>query len=97
MNLLDTLVHVYAAKPECANFSFSVPNVTDVNYTDEILRDVVTRNLINSEVQLDLLGDSNQEMTLEQVLKSQSSATSYHLLSENIISSVKTFTLLTVL
>ena len=41
----------------------------DVNYTDDILRDVVTRNISDSEVQLDLLGDSNQNMTLEEVLK----------------------------
>ena len=31
--------------------------------------DVVTRNISDSEVQLDLLGDSNQNMTLEEVLK----------------------------
>ncbi len=46
--------------PKCA---------TDVNYTDEILRDVVTRNITDTEVQLDLLGDSNQNMKLEEVLK----------------------------
>jgi len=46
--------------PGCAN---------DVNYREEILRDVLTRGIIDSEVQLDLLGDSNQDMTVEQVLK----------------------------
>ena len=51
-------------------FIIPCPSCTgDVNYTDEILRDVVTRNISDSEVQLDLLGDSNQNMTLEEVLK----------------------------
>ena len=51
-------------------FVMVCPNCTkDVSYTDEILRDIVTCNITDSEVQLDLLGDSNQDMTLEQVLK----------------------------
>ena len=41
----------------------------DVNYTDEILRDVVTRGIVDTDVQLDLLGDCNQNMTLEEVLR----------------------------
>ena len=32
----------------------------DVNYTDAILRDVLTRGLSDPEIQLDLLGDQNQ-------------------------------------
>ena len=39
---------------------------TDVNYADAILRDVLTRGLYDSEIQLELLRDQNQ-MTLEQV------------------------------
>ena len=42
---------------------------TDVNYTENILRDVLTRGLANSEIQLDLLGDKNQDMTLEEVFQ----------------------------
>ena len=41
----------------------------DINYTDEILRDVVTRGIVDTDVQLDLLGDCNQNMTLEEVLR----------------------------
>ena len=41
----------------------------DVNYTEQIVRDVITRGLADSEIQLDLLGDRNQDMTLEEVLK----------------------------
>ena len=42
---------------------------TDVNYTKHILRNVLTRCLADSEIQLDLLGDKNQDMTLEEVLQ----------------------------
>ena len=38
----------------------------DVCYTNDILRDVLTRGIADHEIQLDLLGDSNQEMTLEE-------------------------------
>lgn len=41
----------------------------DVNYTESILRDVVTRGLYDHDIQLDLLGDKNQDMTLEQIIQ----------------------------
>ena len=41
----------------------------DVHYTEAILRDVLCRGLADNEIQMDLLGDSNQDMTLEQVLR----------------------------
>ena len=41
----------------------------DVNYTYEILRDVVTRGIVDTDVQLDPLGDCNQNMTLQEVLR----------------------------
>ena len=36
---------------------------------EAILRDVLCRGLADNEIQMDLLGDSNQDMTLEQVLR----------------------------
>ncbi|XP_052763302.1 uncharacterized protein LOC128205598 [Mya arenaria] len=48
---------------KCANCA------SDVNYTDAILRDVLTKGLADPDIQLDLLGDSNQEMNLEDVFK----------------------------
>ena len=42
---------------------------TNVNYTEHILCDVLTCGLADSEIQLDLLGDKNQDMTLEEVLQ----------------------------
>ena len=38
------------------------------DYTDEILKDVIIRGIADPEIQLDLLSDRNQEMTLEEVL-----------------------------
>lgn len=41
----------------------------EVNYTENVLRDVLTRGLADSEIQLDLLGDRNQDMSLEEVFQ----------------------------
>ena len=51
-------------------FTTKCPNCdNDVNYTDNILRDVVTRGVADSDIQLDLLSDKNQDMTLEEVFQ----------------------------
>ena len=42
---------------------------SDVIYTEHILRDVFTRGLDDHEIQLELLGNPNQDMTLEEVFK----------------------------
>ena len=42
---------------------------TNVNYTEHILRDILTHGLADSEIQLDLLHNKNQDMTLEEVLQ----------------------------
>ena len=41
----------------------------NVDYTEAILRDVLCRGLEDTEIQMDLLGDKNQDVTLEQALK----------------------------
>ena len=41
----------------------------NVDYTESILKDVLCRGLEDAEIQIDLLGDNNQDMTWEQVLK----------------------------
>ena len=52
------------------NYVTQCPSCTaDVNYTDAILRDVLSRGIADQEIQLDVLGDQNQDMTLEEVLK----------------------------
>ena len=42
---------------------------TEGHYTDKILCDVLARGLNDSEIQLDLLGNPNQEMSLEEMFK----------------------------
>ena len=41
----------------------------DIDYTDAILRDVLARGIADQEIQLDLLGDQNQNMSLEDMLR----------------------------
>ena len=41
----------------------------DVDYTEPILRDVLTRGIEDNEIQLELLGNTQQDMTLEQVFQ----------------------------
>ena len=49
-------------------FTMKCPSCnSDVNYTDAILRDVLTHGVADPDIQLDLLSDQNQNMTLEQV------------------------------
>ena len=40
-----------------------------VNYTEEVMRDVLARGIVDPDIQLDLLGDSKQDMTLEQMFR----------------------------
>ena len=40
-----------------------------VSYTDAILRDVLTRGILDPEIQIDLLGDKNQDMSLEEMFQ----------------------------
>ena len=42
---------------------------SEVNYTENVLGDVLIRGLADNEIQLDLLGDKNQEMSLEELFQ----------------------------
>ena len=51
-------------------FSVSCPKCeTQVPYTDQVLRDVVVQGLYDQEIRQDVLGDQNQDMTFEEVMK----------------------------
>ena len=39
-----------------------------VNYTEEIIKDVIVKGISDSEIQLDILSNSNQKMSLEDIL-----------------------------
>ena len=41
----------------------------EVNFTDQMVRDTLIRGLEDPEIRQDLLGQENQDMTLEEVLK----------------------------
>ena len=41
----------------------------DVHYTDFIVRDVLAKGIADPDIQLDLLGDKNQDMSLEEVVQ----------------------------
>ena len=41
----------------------------DVSYTEQILRDIITRNIADHDIQLELLGNENQDMSLEEIIR----------------------------
>ena len=70
----DETIHNFGAplrgQASICKFLIKCPGCNmDVNYTENILRDVVTHGLADSEIQLDLLGEKNQDMTLEEVFQ----------------------------
>ena len=44
-------------------------SIADIDYTDAILRDVLVRGIADQDIQPDLLGDQNQNMSLEDMLR----------------------------
>lgn len=54
----------YAARPVCmCKFIINCPNCdANVNYTDNILCDILTRGLTDDEIQLDLLADKKNRI-----------------------------------
>ena len=52
------------------NYSIECPSCqTQVSYTEHILRDVLIRGIIDPEIQLDVLGHQNQNLSLEKVFQ----------------------------
>lgn len=52
-------------------FSLTCPSAgcgTVVSYTDQIICDVLTRSIVDQDIQLDLLGEKDQDMSLETVI-----------------------------
>ena len=51
-------------------YSIECPSChTDVSYTEAILRDALSRDIDDSEIQLDLLGHTNQDISLEEIFR----------------------------
>ena len=68
----DETVRSYGARlrgqADICKFLIKCPGCdTNVNYTLAIMRDVLTRGISDPEIQLDLFGNKNQDMMLEEV------------------------------
>ena len=66
----DETVRSYGARlrgqADICKFLIKCPGCdANVNYTDAIMRDVLTRGISDPEIQLDLLGNKNQDMMLK--------------------------------
>ena len=55
----------YTIKHKCSNCAHE----EYVNYDDEMVRNVLASGLADSEIQIDLLGNADQEMPLDQMIK----------------------------
>ena len=66
----ETIRSFGARQAGICKFTIKCPNrENDVNHTENILRDVVTQEVTDSDIQLDLLSNKNQNMTLEEVFQ----------------------------
>ena len=69
----DEPVRAFGAKlmgqTSVCKFTQKCPNCdTMVNYTEAMVKDVLSRGLEDNKIQMDLLGDKNQDMSLEEAL-----------------------------
>ena len=59
--------HLHSQAGEC-KFLIKYPSCNvDINFTEAVLCEILTHRIADTEIQLDLLGDKNQEMTLEEI------------------------------
>ena len=70
----DEPIHAFEAhlrgQAATCGFTIKCPNCNhDVNYTEPMICDCITKGLQDSDIQLDLLGDTDQFKTLESTLK----------------------------
>ena len=70
----DEPIRNFGARLRCqagvCKFTTMCPNCDrNVDHTEHIIRDVLTRGLADQDIQLDLLSDKNQNMTLEEVFQ----------------------------
>ena len=55
---------------DVCNFVIDCPSCSNsVNYTSKVLKDIIVKGILDPEIQLDLLSESNQEMQLEDMLR----------------------------
>ena len=61
----------------------------DVNYTDDIMKDVIVRGISDGEIQLDILSDHNQDMSLNDIIRYAEAKESGKRSATKILSSVQ--------
>ena len=54
----------YVKKHECPTCKTS----SEVNYSEDTVRDALARGLVDTEIQIDILGNTNQDMPLEEMI-----------------------------
>ena len=65
---------------------------TAVDFTDTMIRDVVTRGLDDQEIQQDLMGDRNQEPCLEEVIQFvESKESGKRLLDSHVVGAISRY------
>ena len=69
----DEVIRLYAARlrGQATVYQFTMKCShchQEVNYKEEILRDALVRGIADNDIQLDILGDSNQNRTLEEII-----------------------------
>jgi hypothetical protein len=71
---VEESIRSYAARvkgqADVCKYIINCPNCKhDVNYTIEILKDIVVKGILDGQIRLDLLGNDNQEMSYSEVLR----------------------------
>ena len=92
----DEPVRSYAARlrgqASVCKFSVECPSCSStVDYSEHVLRDAITRGISDSEIQMELLGEQNQNMSLEEIIsyieaKEAGKRSASHLLNTQVIS-----------
>ena len=55
---------------DVCNFVIDCPSCsTTINYTSKVLRDIIVKGILDNEIQLDLLSEDHQEMSLEDMIR----------------------------
>ncbi|KAF0287263.1 hypothetical protein FJT64_014293 [Amphibalanus amphitrite] len=71
----DESIRTFAARlrgqAAVCHFTIQCPNSAcgkDISYQDEVIRDIIARGINDSDIQLELLGNHNQHMSLEETI-----------------------------
>ena len=71
---IDESIRSFSARvkgqADVCRYILSCPSCSyDVSYTEEIMKDIIVKGVSDNEIQLDILSNGNQNMTLEDILR----------------------------